>query len=135
MPNRFGLLLPRSTDYPAMGYDIMEGLVAGLKKLGFEDYRLCTENIGFGTDGALNYAKAEKLFLEENVEMIIAYSNPLNAEPLYALAEAMQKPLIILDQACNYRRSIPHTPIIFRSRVYTPADWQDKWRAQAIEKF
>jgi branched-chain amino acid transport system substrate-binding protein len=102
MSKRFGLLLPRSTDYPAMGYEIMEGLSAALRNLGYENFRLCTENIGFGDDGALNYAKAEKLFLEENVEMIIAYCNPLNAEPLYTLAEAIQKPLIILDAGMQF---------------------------------
>src|SRR5689334_15479434 len=97
MISRIGLLLPRSTDYPSLGFDMLEGLRCNLKMHGNETTRFVSENIGFGEDNALNYAKAEKLFLEDEVEMIIAYCNPSNAEPLYRLATAVQKPLIILD--------------------------------------
>jgi branched-chain amino acid transport system substrate-binding protein len=111
MPTRIGLLLPRSTDYPAMGYDIIEGLRSGLGNVGIEDFQLCTENIGFGTDAALNYAKAEKLLIEDNADMLIAYANPFNAEPLYMIAEALHKPLIILDAGMQL-------PEVYSSHAY-----------------
>ena len=97
MLNRIGLLLPRSTDYPAMGFDIVDGMRSKLKEMRNDTAVFLTENIGFGEDGALNYAKAEKLLLQDNVEVIIAYSNSSNAEPLYKLAEASARPFIILD--------------------------------------
>ena len=97
MAHRIGLLLPRSTDYPAMGYDIVDGLRLKLTQSGVDTVQFFSENIGFGGDEALNHAKAEKLFLEDNVDMIVVYSNSINAEHLYPLATAMNKPLIFLD--------------------------------------
>jgi len=97
MLKRIGLLLPRSTDYPAMGYHIIDGLVNHLKIMGNHDTQLFTENIGFGENASLNYAKAEKLLLEQNVDVLIAYCGSNNAEPLYHLADALKKIFIILD--------------------------------------
>ncbi len=97
MHNRIGLLLPRSTDYPAMGYDILEGLKGGLLHHGNDSPVFFTENIGFGDNLAVNHAKAEKLFLQDGVDLLIAYCSSANAEPLYQLADAFSKPFIILD--------------------------------------
>jgi branched-chain amino acid transport system substrate-binding protein len=97
MFNRIGFLLPRSTDYPAMGYDILDGMRANLNAQGCTEVKFITENIGFGENLPANYAKAEKLLLEEGVDMIVAYCNAVNAEPLYQLADALKKPFIILD--------------------------------------
>lgn len=99
MLNRIGILLPRSTDYPAMGFDILDGLRASLNNQGIENLQIFTENIGFGADAAINYSKAEKLILQDQVELIIAYCSSANAESLYQLADALNKPFIILD-AC-----------------------------------
>lgn len=92
-----GLLLPRSTDYPSLGFDILDGLRYSLKRTGQDNVRFITENIGFGEDHDLNYAKAEKLVLEENVDVLIVYCNAGNAEPLYKLAGIAGKPFIFLD--------------------------------------
>lgn len=92
-----GLLLPRSSDYPSLGFDILDGLRYHLTKAGHGDARFLTENIGFGEDHAANYAKAEKLLLQDNVEVVIAYSNATNAANLYALADIAGKPFIFLD--------------------------------------
>jgi branched-chain amino acid transport system substrate-binding protein len=97
MFDRIGFLLPRSTDYPSMGFDMLDGLRCCLKNSGNETVSFFTENIGFGTDPALNYSKAEKLFLQDNVELIIAYSGSSNAESLYHLADGLGKPFIFLD--------------------------------------
>jgi branched-chain amino acid transport system substrate-binding protein len=106
MTNRIGLLLPRSTDYPAMGYDIIDGLKCRFKENGQEAPQFFTENIGFGENASINYAKAEKLFLEDNVDLLIAYCNSMNAEQLYPLADTMAKPLLILD-ACMQVPQLP----------------------------
>jgi branched-chain amino acid transport system substrate-binding protein len=102
MLNRIGLLLPRSSDYPSMGFDMLDGLRCNLKINGNETAKFFSENIGFGEDSALTYARAEKLFLQDDVEIIIVYSNPANAEPLFSLAMAAQKPLIILDAGMHF---------------------------------
>ena len=97
MLNRIGLLLPRSTEYPSMGFDILDGLRCWLQANDENELRFFTENIGFGEDNKLIYAKAEKLFLQENIDMLIAYCHSANAESLYHLANALQKPFLILD--------------------------------------
>jgi len=97
MFNRIGLLLPRSNDYPVMGYEIMEGLKAYFRAAGKEAPQLVTENIGFGENASVNYAKAEKLLLQDEAEVIVAYCNAANAEPLYTLAEALKRPFIFID--------------------------------------
>ncbi|AEV97430.1 amino acid/amide ABC transporter substrate-binding protein, HAAT family [Niastella koreensis GR20-10] len=97
MITRIGLLLPRSTDYPAMGYDMLDGLRCRLTPGSDPEYQFYTENIGFGENNELSYSKAEKLFLQDKVDILIAYCNSANAEALYQLAGAFQKPLLILD--------------------------------------
>jgi branched-chain amino acid transport system substrate-binding protein len=97
MPTRIGFLLPRSTDYPAMGFDILDAFRIHLQLLGIEDLQLITENIGFGDDQQLSYAKAEKLLLQDDVQMLVAYSSVLNAEPLYQLAASSGRAFLFLD--------------------------------------
>lgn len=94
--NRIGMLLPRSTDYPAMGMEILGALKASLKRSGVQA-EFVTENIGFGENEGINYAKAEKLFLQDEAELIVAYCNPVNAQGLYQLAQVFGKPIIFLD--------------------------------------
>lgn len=97
MPLSIGLLLPRSTDYPALGFDILDGLKYSTAINSQDELRIIPENIGYGEDHALNYAKAEKLLLQDNVDAIIAYCNVANAEPLYGLAAAIGRPFIFVD--------------------------------------
>jgi branched-chain amino acid transport system substrate-binding protein len=97
MSTAIGVLLPRSTDYPSLGFDIMDGLRCSLRRNGKEDIQCITESIGFGEDQAFNYARAEKLLLQDNVAAVIAYCNASNAEALYGLAGAAGKPFIFVD--------------------------------------
>jgi branched-chain amino acid transport system substrate-binding protein len=104
---RIGLLLPRSADYPAIAYDMLHGLRCLLAGDSGREYRFFTENIGFGDDHALNYAKAEKLALTDNVDLLIAYCHSSNAESLYPLAGALNKPLLILDAGMQLPQAAP----------------------------
>jgi branched-chain amino acid transport system substrate-binding protein len=97
MPIRIGFLLPRSTDYPAMGFDILDAFRIHLQLLGIDDLQIVTENIGFGDNQQLYYAKAEKLLLEDDVQLLVVYSGVLNAEPLYQLAQSSGRAFLFLD--------------------------------------
>lgn len=97
MHTRIGLLLPRSSDYPSMGYDIIDGLRCWQKENDNNEYQFYTENIGFGEDNKLIYSRAEKLVLQDNADIIIAYCHSTNAESLYNLADSLNKPFLILD--------------------------------------
>jgi branched-chain amino acid transport system substrate-binding protein len=108
MSTRIGVLLPRSTDYPAMGFDMLDGLKLSLKKLGHTDVQFVTENIGFGEDTALNYSRGEKMLLQDDVALIVAYSSVGNAQPLYDLAEISGRPLIFTDAGMSLPEAYPH---------------------------
>jgi branched-chain amino acid transport system substrate-binding protein len=112
MESCIGLLLPRSTDYPSLGFDMMDGLRYQLANSGMNGIRFISENIGFGEDPDVNYAKAEKLVLQDNADVVIAYANAAIAESLYQLAEASGKPFIFLDPGMQFPLESPH-PLCF----------------------
>jgi hypothetical protein len=102
-----GMLLPRSTDFPAMGFDLLDGLKLRLKQEGGEQVRIATENIGFGDDQKDIYAKAEKLLMQDDAEYVVGYLSHANAEMLYPLFETAGKMLIVLDAGMNFPSAAP----------------------------
>ncbi|GAA4200190.1 hypothetical protein GCM10022289_11690 [Pedobacter jeongneungensis] len=108
-----GILLPRSTYYQTIGFDLYEGLRFGLKHLGRSDVKIVTENIGFGAEKQQCYRSAEKLLLEENVSLVIAYIGHRMAQLLRPLFLAANKMLIVLDAGANLPGEWPACPNIF----------------------
>lgn len=108
-----GILLARSTYYQSISFDLYEGLRSGLKHLGRNDIRIVTENIGFGADKQQCYRSAEKLLLEENVSVVIAYIGHRMAQLLRPLFLAANKMLIVLDAGANLPHEWPACPNIF----------------------
>jgi branched-chain amino acid transport system substrate-binding protein len=108
-----GILLARSTYYETIGFDLYEGLRSGLKQLGRTDVKIVTENIGFGAEKQQCYRCAEKLLLEENVSLVIAYIGHRTAQLLRPLFLAANKMLIVLDTGANLPHEWPSCPNIF----------------------
>ncbi|WP_316828955.1 ABC transporter substrate-binding protein [Pedobacter miscanthi] len=108
-----GILLPRSTYYQTIGFDLYEGLRSGLKHLGRSDIKIVTENIGFGAEKQQCYRSAEKLLLEENVSVVVAYIGHRMAQLLRPLFLAANKMLIVLDAGANLPGEWPSCPNIF----------------------
>jgi branched-chain amino acid transport system substrate-binding protein len=108
-----GILLARSTYYQTIGFDLYEGLRSGLKQLGRSDIRIVTENIGFGADKQQCYRSAEKLLLEENASVVVAYIGHRMAQLLRPLFLAANKMLIVLDAGANLPHEWPVCPNIF----------------------
>lgn len=104
---RIGLLLPRSTDYPALGFDLLDGIKGFMSHAGFTGVTYTSENIGYGEDTASNYAKAEKLILDGGVDMILAYCDANNAHPLYDLANITRKPFVFVDPGMRLPQELP----------------------------
>lgn len=113
---KIGLLLPKSTYYSTIGFDLFQGLKSNLKKLGLDDLKIVTENIGFGAEKQSCYRAAEKLLLDENVELVVAYLGHRMAELLRPLFLATNKFLIVLDAGANLPQEWPVCPnIIYHS--------------------
>ncbi len=59
---RVGVLLPRSSLFPALGLDILNGIKSCLKHNDVQGaVTFLTDNIGFGIEEAEIYTKAERL--------------------------------------------------------------------------
>ena len=65
---KIGILLPRSTYYQTISFDVFQGLKLGLENLKQKEYQIITENIGFGADKQQCYRAAEKLLLEDKLK-------------------------------------------------------------------
>lgn len=98
---KIGLLLPKSTYYTTIGFDLFEGIKSGLKQIECDDIKIVTENIGFGADKQQCYRSAEKLLLDESVDIVIAYIGHRTAQLLRPLFLAANKILIVLDAGAN----------------------------------
>lgn len=103
-----GFLLPKSTDYPSIAFDLLDGLRINLKLLGLNDVQIISENIGFGDDAALNHAKAEKMIIDQTVELVVVYANNFNAELLYSLAETSGCPFLFIDPSMDTCEGAPN---------------------------
>lgn len=111
--NTIGLLLPRSTYYAGLGFDLFEGFRSSLQSFGLGDVRVATENIGFGTDKQLCYRAAEQLIMHENANIIFAYIGHRMAQVLRPLFLAANRLLIVLDAGANAPQEWPESPHIF----------------------
>lgn len=99
---RIGILTPRSTLFPTMGFDIINGLKAGFAHLDFtNEVTLFTDNIGFGTDEAEIYTKAEKMLLGDNCDIVIACCDSRIASMLQPLFTAAGKLLLVVNMGAN----------------------------------
>jgi len=127
-----GILLPRSTYYETMGFELYEGLRSGLKQLGHEDIRIVSENIGFGADKQQCYRSAEKLLLEDNASVVIAYIGHRTAQLLRPLFLAANRMLIVLDAGANMPTEWPECPnILYHSLHNALGAWLAAKRAVA----
>lgn len=108
-----GILLPRSTYYQTIGFDLYAGLQLGLKQQGIDNIKIITENIGFGADKQQCYRAAEKLILEENISLVVGYIGHRMAELLRPLFLAANKILIVLDAGAHLPNEYPVCPNIF----------------------
>lgn len=92
---QIGLLTPRSSVFPTINFDLVDGLKASLAEAGITDVEIKTSGIGLGTSDKDIYTAAEKM-LFDGAAIIAGYINPSTAqmlEPLFANANAI---LIVL---------------------------------------
>ncbi|MNU77416.1 hypothetical protein D3C71_669930 [compost metagenome] len=108
-----GFLLPRSTFYQGISFDLFQGIKSSLSTLGYDDVRVLTENIGFGTDKQLCYKCAENLIMHENAQIVFAYIGHRTAQVLRPLFAAANRLLIVLDAGAHLPQEWPVSPHIF----------------------
>jgi branched-chain amino acid transport system substrate-binding protein len=100
---QIGFLMPRSTMFPSLGLDILNGFKENLKNQNLAgEIKLLTENIGFGIDEQEIYAKAEKMLLQEDADLVIVCADTIITEMLQPLFTASNKILIALNFGANF---------------------------------
>jgi branched-chain amino acid transport system substrate-binding protein len=92
-----GLLYPRSSLYPGIGFDVMEAFRCGLKYFEAEDVNLVVENIGIGGVGNEVTEKVEKLLVEHTPQVLIAFLDHFAAEKIEPLCKAANCIMIVME--------------------------------------
>lgn len=103
---RTGILLPRSNLFPSLGLDLLNGIKENNKaKNEYEEYKIFTDNIGFGFDEAEIYTKAEKMLLQDDADIVILCADVRISEMLQPLFEASNKILLVVNAGANFPES------------------------------
>ncbi len=108
---RIGILLPRSSLFPSLGLDILNGLKQNLKQQQlFDEVKLITDNIGFGIDEQEIYTRAEKMLLQEDADVVMVCADVKIAEMLQPLFTASSKILLMVNAGANFPDSWQPAP-------------------------
>lgn len=100
---RTGILMPRSTLFPTLGLDLLNGLKENLKKQKlFDEVKLVIDNIGFGVNEQEIYSKAEKMLLQDDLDMVILCADTRITELLQPLFTASNKILLVVNFGANF---------------------------------
>ncbi len=102
---KIGLLLVRSVLYPALSFDLADGLRSSLEANGITGTELLTESIDLAAKDQLIYSKAEHLILA-GASVVVAYINPMSAEFIQPLFENSGTILLVLDSGYHYPTKI-----------------------------
>jgi branched-chain amino acid transport system substrate-binding protein len=103
---RTAVLLPRSSLFPSIGVDLLNGIRSCLKEYNIQDeVVILTDNIGYGVEEADIYTKAERFILQENADLVIIVADAKIAEMLHPLFTASNKLLMIVNFGANFPES------------------------------
>lgn len=117
---KVGVLLPRSTTHPIIAYSFLDGLHAftDLNQLS-EDIICVTANIGFGTDPSVIEQKAEELFIQHQVDLLVVFADFPIIEGLFSLIKALNKLLIVVNHGAKYPTSWEAHPNVIHHHLST----------------
>jgi branched-chain amino acid transport system substrate-binding protein len=97
-----GILLPSSTLYPSIGFEFLDGLKACLDLHQFTDCKFAVYSIGYGLNDDEIKLRAEKLFLEDQADMVVVFGEHRVVPVLDALAASAGKLVIVTNGGANY---------------------------------
>lgn len=103
--------MPRSTLFPTLGLDLLNGLKENLKKQKVSDQvKVVTDNIGFGVNEPEIYAKAEKMLLQEDADIVMVCADTKITEMLQPIFTASNKILLVVNFGANFPDSWQPAP-------------------------
>ncbi|MEZ0609352.1 ABC transporter substrate-binding protein [Fibrella sp. WM1] len=108
-----GLLVPQSSLYPTLPFDLTDGLKAGLAQAGLTNTRVVMEAVNFGTDSLDVQAKAQKLLLQEGADVVIGMLSRRVSDALAPMFAAANRLLLLLDVVGEFFTGLPPSPHIY----------------------
>jgi hypothetical protein len=102
-----GILLPKSSTHPDIGYDFYFGLKAYFADKPDFDPAIHTSNIGYGIDDDLMYSEAERMFLEKNIDTLVVFAEHPKVDKIFPLAAQFRRIILVVNPGAKY-----------------PVDWQ-----------
>lgn len=102
MSIKIGILLPRSDMFPTLALDFLNGFRMGLSVRGdnVDSPKLLIESIGNATGDSV-LKTAEKMILQENVDLTISFCGIFDLKDLVSIFTAYKKNLIHIDLGGN----------------------------------
>lgn len=98
-----GILLPHSNAHPGIFKDFMDGFNSLLAKKELTgSVTIKKESIGFGGMEKEVYAKAEKLLVSDDVDILVAYMDEKVTGMIYSLVQSTGKLLIVVNPGANH---------------------------------
>jgi len=125
MELKIGILLPRSDMFPTLAMDFLNGLKLAFK-IPWGDLlipKLLIESVGNATDKSLLQI-AEKMILQENVDLTISFCGIFNLKKLAGIFNAYKKPLIHVDLGGNVLKDEYTNPYVIH---HTLNLWQSAY--------
>lgn len=107
-----GLLFPRSSVYPGIGYDVVEGFKAAVEYYG-SDANVITESAGIGGVDEDVYKVAERLLMQGGADILVAYIDHLAAEKIEPLCSAANKILVVIEPGAVIPTNWSASPLRF----------------------
>ena len=112
---KIGILSPLSAAHPGISLDFMDGLNTFLEANDLKQHiQFVRENIGYGGSEKDVYAKAEKLLINEDVDVLVAYADEKVVSFLQPLLQATNRLLLLVNPGANYPLNWVAQPTIVR---------------------
>lgn len=135
MELKIGVLLPRSDMFPTLALDFLNGCKLAFKKSMHTSSipTFIVEGIGIGTDASI-LNTSEKLILQENVDITIAFCGASHLSELVKIFDNYKKPLIHVDLGGFVLRKEHISPYVLHHNLNL---WQSAYQtgALAVNKF
>lgn len=97
-----GILLPKSSTHPEIGYDFFFGMKAYFANQFDSDPSFHTANIGFGIDDDQMYSEAERMFLEKNVDVLVVFAEHPKVDKIFPLAAQFRRVILVVNPGAKY---------------------------------
>lgn len=127
MSIKIGILLPRSDMFPTLALDFLNGFRMGLSARGnpIDTPEIRVESIGNATGDSV-LKTAEKMILQENVDLTVSFCSIFNLKDLVNIFTAYRKNLIHIDLGGNVMTTNHVSPYVVH---HTLGLWQTAYRS------